>query len=351
MQQYLFWDDTTAIMNQGYLGQGMALLGLLTYGRNAGDGRPYNYLLTSGPGGGPLFTCAPGAVFASHESFNGVTMFTDAAPRAQALLAEFIQIGGSGAVGHAFEPERLALIQGDYLLRNWSRDDNGDGVGDLSLVEACFSAMPFLSWSEYVIGDPLMRLHAGPGGQAAPIAPSPRMATAVSRLSHLGVDYDLPLWLQGQETGLVECRQDGGSRVVLTFTEPVDADGGEILCGENVLPSGAACGGAVEGSGTFEVEIALEAPSAGCVCVDFAGLTAVDDGEPVAESGFCFRVLTGDVDGSGGITVSDLSRAKSAFSAAIDSSNFAADVNHNGQVTVSDLSIIKSRLSQFLDCD
>ncbi len=131
------------------------------------DGRPAYYLLPSGPSGGPLFECSPGAVFASLESYNAVTMFTDAST-GQGKIADFITMGGTAAVGHSFEPEVGATIQGEFLLRNLLRDDDGDGVGDLTLVEAVFSAMPYLSWSEVLIGDPLMRVRSGPGGIVNP---------------------------------------------------------------------------------------------------------------------------------------------------------------------------------------
>lgn len=44
-------------------------------------------------------------------------------------------------------------------------DENGDGIADLTFIEAAFSSIPFLSWSEVVIGDPLMRIAYGPGGK------------------------------------------------------------------------------------------------------------------------------------------------------------------------------------------
>ncbi len=159
------WDDTGSVVDSEHAAfpAGAGLIGLQTYGRNGGEGRSPTYLLTDGPGGGPLFTCSPGAVFSSIESFNAVTMFTDVAT-GQGKIAEFIEMGGTAAVGHAFEPEVSAIIQAEHLFGNLLRDQDGDGVGDLTLVEAVFSALPYLSWSEVFIGDPLMRLHEGPGG-------------------------------------------------------------------------------------------------------------------------------------------------------------------------------------------
>jgi hypothetical protein len=158
----LLWDGTDAVMDRSRLSTGAGLFSLQTYGCNGNEGRSSNYLATGGPDGDPLFHCVPGAVFNSLESFNAVTMFTDAYT-GQAKLADFIDIGGTAAVGHAFEPVRGAAIQGEFLTANLLRDDNGDGKGDLCLAEAAFSAMPYLSWSEVLIGDPLMRLQNGPG--------------------------------------------------------------------------------------------------------------------------------------------------------------------------------------------
>lgn len=158
----VLWDDSGAVLHTGFLNVGEGAVGLLTYGRNGGDGRPANYLLTAGPGGGPLLRCVPGAVFTSLESFNGVTFFTNITTW-QEKIADFIAMGGTAAAGHAFEPEVAAALQGEFLYTNLLRDDNGDGVGDLTLVEAVFTGLPYVSWAELLIGDPLMRLRSGPG--------------------------------------------------------------------------------------------------------------------------------------------------------------------------------------------
>ncbi|MCB9849800.1 MAG: hypothetical protein H6817_03765 [Phycisphaerales bacterium] len=156
------WDDSASILNSSFIPLNDGIIGLMTYGRNGGDGRPPTYLLTGGQNGGPLFRCAPGAVFTSLESFNAVTMFDDASSN-QAKIVEFIRMGGTAAVGHSFEPELSAEINVEFLYSNLLRDADHDGAADMTVAEAAFTAMPYLSWTEVLIGDPLMRLQVGPG--------------------------------------------------------------------------------------------------------------------------------------------------------------------------------------------
>lgn len=170
-----FWDDTATILNGALVDADDAIIALQSYGRNGGDGRPAKYLLQSGPNGGPLFKCAPGAVFSSLESFNAVTMFLNHG-NIQGKICEFIEMGGTGAVGHSFEPEGGAIIQSEFLLSNYLRDDDGDGIGDLTMIEAFYTGLPYLSWTEVCIGDPLTRLHFGTGSQIS-VAPKPGDAT------------------------------------------------------------------------------------------------------------------------------------------------------------------------------
>jgi hypothetical protein len=147
---------------------GQAVIALATYGHNGDEGSAADYLLHGSPASGPLFKCTNGAVFASIESLNAVTMFSNVAtsPVAQGKIVDFISIGGTGAIGHAFEPVSEAVIDNLYLQYNLLADENGDGFADLTFVEAAFTAIPFLSWAEVVIGDPLMRIAYGPGQKA-----------------------------------------------------------------------------------------------------------------------------------------------------------------------------------------
>ncbi len=146
------------------------IIALATYGYNGDEGSGEHYLLNEGPSSGKLFNCVNGAVFTSIESFNALTMFSDVstqpAPIHQGKIVDFIEMGGTGAIGHAFEPISDAIIDNLYLHYNLLADQDSDAIADLSFIEAAYSAIPYLSWSEVVIGDPLMRISYGPGGKA-----------------------------------------------------------------------------------------------------------------------------------------------------------------------------------------
>jgi hypothetical protein len=159
---------STVRTSQANLGETERPIFYCCYGKNGDEGSTSEYL-TAGLNGGPLFNPANGAVFASIESFNAVTFFSDEAtsPVVQGKIINFISIGGTGAIGHAFEPISNSVIDNAFLTYNLFADEDGDGIADLTFVEAAFTAIPFLSWAEVVIGDPLMRIAYGPGEFAA----------------------------------------------------------------------------------------------------------------------------------------------------------------------------------------
>lgn len=155
--------------SQAVLAADKLVLLLTGFGVNGDEGNKKTYLLTGGPSSSRLFNLCNGAVFTSLESFNAVTMFSNATTT-QAKIIDFITIGGCGAIGHAFEPIADASIDNLFLFYNLLADHNGNGTADLTFVEAAYTAIPYLSWSEVVIGDPLMRVAYGTGGQAwAPV--------------------------------------------------------------------------------------------------------------------------------------------------------------------------------------
>lgn len=135
------------------------LLALASYGRNGDEGNPPSYLLDGGQNGAPLFQPVNGAVFTSIESFNAVTMFADVATQtvAQGKIVDFISIGGTGAIGFAFEPQSDAAIDTEFFLHSLTADQDGDRRADLTFIESAYNGICYLSWAEVVVGDPLMR--------------------------------------------------------------------------------------------------------------------------------------------------------------------------------------------------
>lgn len=130
------------------------------YGTNGDEGHGQGYINAAAQNGGALGALMDGAVFTSVESLNAVTMFTDVVtePVAQGKIVDFISAGGTAAIGHSFEPQVDAAIDTEFLIYNLLSDENADGYADLTFAEAAFSALPYLSWCEVVIGDPLLRI-------------------------------------------------------------------------------------------------------------------------------------------------------------------------------------------------
>lgn len=154
----VLYDHTDGMVNSGAREIGdRTCLALITFGVNGDDDRGPRYLLTGGPEGEPLFRYPPGACFTAHESYNAVTLFTSSWV-GQGMIAEFIETGGTAAIGHAFEPFADGIIDAEFFFPALVTDADGDDRADLTAVEAFFSGLPFLSWTGVCIGDPLMRL-------------------------------------------------------------------------------------------------------------------------------------------------------------------------------------------------
>jgi hypothetical protein len=92
-------------------------------------------------------------------------MFSNAVS-SQAKIIDFIELGGTASIGHCFEPYEDAAIDNEFLFYNLLADADGNGQADMTFAEAAFTAIPYLSWSEVAIGDPLMQISYGPGQKA-----------------------------------------------------------------------------------------------------------------------------------------------------------------------------------------
>lgn len=68
----------------------------------------------------------------------------------QSLAADYLLEGATGASGHVYEPYLNGTPRPDLLLPAYFKGRN--------LAESYYAAIPFLSWKNIVIGDPLCRL-------------------------------------------------------------------------------------------------------------------------------------------------------------------------------------------------
>ncbi len=96
------------------------------------------------------FNYAPGACFNSIESFNG-RAFAGLGDLGQEQAADFIGAGGTFAIASVYEPFTIALPDNEFIVRNFY-------LGTLTWGEAAYTALPFLSWTQIVLGDPLARV-------------------------------------------------------------------------------------------------------------------------------------------------------------------------------------------------
>lgn len=112
------------------------------------------------------FSWLPGAIVSEYVSTNGRTFARppDAwqiggswenrdshwVQSPQTLTADYLLEGATGASGHVYEPYLQATPRPDLLLPAYFKGR--------TLAEAYYLAMPFLSWRNIVVGDPLCRL-------------------------------------------------------------------------------------------------------------------------------------------------------------------------------------------------
>ena len=89
-----------------------------------------------------------GAIMNTLESYNGRAFGRVDGFRDQGQLSQWVEAGGTFGVGNVYEPFASNLARSAILLDNFL-------VRGLSWAEAAWSSIPFLSWQQVVLGDPL----------------------------------------------------------------------------------------------------------------------------------------------------------------------------------------------------
>jgi hypothetical protein len=118
---------------------------LITQGGNHSTANQSGYLDTFA---GQL---ANGAILNAIESYGGKNFGGAGGFDDQGQLSKWIELGGTFGVGNAWEPFAFSLSDNELLLENFLNNR-------LTWAEAAWSSIPYLSWQQLVIGDPLARV-------------------------------------------------------------------------------------------------------------------------------------------------------------------------------------------------
>ena len=127
------------------------ILGYASWGSNDAftAGPPYYGQVPSGTGPTYPGTFLPGAIVTDYVSTNGRTFLKSGQSYGQSLIADLIHDGASGAAGFVAEPFLQACVHPDILFTRY--------VNGYDAAEAYYMAVPFLSWMNLVVVDPLMK--------------------------------------------------------------------------------------------------------------------------------------------------------------------------------------------------
>jgi len=170
----------------------------------------------------------------------------------------------------------------------------------------------------------------------------PAVQRVVSRVNHGATPYDIPMPQTGP--GGIECRAIASvapGAVATTIVVTFDAN---ITSGSAAVTAGTATAGTPVFSGT-DMAIPLKGvTNAQAVTLTLSNV-ADDQGNTLASTTVFFRVLEGDLNGSGSVTVSDVNLAKYRQGAGINYSNFRDDVDLNGALAAADTTLVKARIN------
>ncbi len=204
-------------------------------------------------------------------------------------------------------------------------DFTGDGIPDLAtLVGVPPSGLP-------------RELAILPGIGLAPVVQS-----VVSRKSHNGTVFDLPLTLSG--TPVVEPRRGGGAngdthQLVLTFAGPVTVGSISVTSTNgNATATQSVIGNVV----TVDLANVADAQS---VTVNLSNVSSAGSAGNMSVP---VRFLLGDVNGNGAVNATDVSQTKSQAGVAVGKDNFRIDINTSDSINATDVSIVKSNVGNGL---
>jgi uncharacterized protein (TIGR03790 family) len=93
------------------------------------------------------FNYAPGAIFNTFESYNGAGMYQANREGYFGMVSDFIQAGGTGGLGHTWEPRLSGAALNINLFNLYAMG--------YSFADAAYQSIPWIAWNNVVVGDPL----------------------------------------------------------------------------------------------------------------------------------------------------------------------------------------------------
>ncbi|MBN1356717.1 TIGR03790 family protein [bacterium] len=118
---------------------GIGVMGYCSHGVHAG--MPDGYIQST-----LTFSYLSGALFNTYESFNAYG-FVSPTQNSHGQVAEFIMMGGTGGVGHCYEPWSDAVANESILFPAYA--------AGYSLADAIHMGLPFTDFVNVVVGDPM----------------------------------------------------------------------------------------------------------------------------------------------------------------------------------------------------
>ena len=213
-------------------------------------------------------------------------------------------------------------------------DQDGDGV-----IDACDNCLSISNPNQADadsdgIGDP---------------CDSPSLVSAVSRKAHGAAgEFDVPLPLHPASSAGVECRKGGPTKVVLTFSKDVMAADGTVD-GTEVGLSGGTLGAVTIAGREMTVNLSGAADMS-CLTITLAGITDPAGNPLTGPNTIPIRVLMGDTNGTGAVSVADVNQVRSRSGQAVNAGNFRCDTNCTGAISVADVNQVRSRSGNAVAC-
>lgn len=173
------------------------------------------------PGSGEIYpgTFLPGAIATTFVSTNARTFLAGHQAYGQSLVADLIHQGVCAANGHVFEPFIDGVARPDVLFPRY--------IEGFQVGEAFYQSIPYLSWQNIVVADPLMAsaLVPPPPAQLLSVSPSAGSTSGEVVITLHGRDFDLGAPL-GVTVGGVPCTHVVGvdAETILAMT-PAAAPG------------------------------------------------------------------------------------------------------------------------------